>query len=75
MLDEKLKKVLTRKMTAGDYCYQRFFSYMPLLEREYCCYMIDNHQYNQSTVILAIIKDWCNERNKTFLKNTIFMKK
>ena len=63
MLDEDLKKELIRKMTAGGCCYQRIFSYIPLLQREYCNYMVENHIYDSPTVILELIKEWCNTTN------------
>ena len=75
MLDERLKQVLTRKMTAGDYCSQRFFSYMPLLQKEYCLYMIENNIYDAPYVILQIVKDWCNERNKDIAEKYNFHEK
>ncbi len=75
MLDERLTQVLTRKMSAGDFCYQRFFSYMPLLQKEYCLYMIENHIYDSALVTCEIVKDWCNERIKDMKSMDSYPKK
>ena len=62
MIDEKLKKELTRKMHSGDNCNTRILYYMPLLERETCTHMVEDKVYDYPQAFLDVVKSWNKER-------------
>lgn len=71
-MEEKiLSEKLIRQMSSGDYCHQRIFKCLPLLNPLVNCYMIDNKQYVYPVALLEIIKEWNTQRLEEISLDTI----